>query len=570
MSKKYISLNNLLLFVFSFIFAGVIQLTVLLYPLSSIDETSSWNMTLNYFSFTNVICLIIITMIIYVILHFFLHSIKCPREESKVNTVISPMTISKITFLMCLISWGTSFLVYFPGATLNDVINGMMSPTASAGFQPYWYQSYIYYMMKLGSAIFQSSITAFAIMVIIQVLMGSFVIAYCSYWIAAKDINKYLVYAFTIVFSFIPMFSNFSIALVKDVPFAYAIILYLTAIFDLINGYDLNHLQRILYIISCFFIWFVRPNGKYVIVIMSVMLLFYRKISEKTKKLIIGALIAILIVHALSNTILDHQLVNQDLLPYSAKEVTMREMSSSLINQIAAVIYNDGNISEDDLTFLDNLCPMEIWKSGYRLSWIDPIKFDPQFDNDYLNAHKMDFIKTWFSVFIKNPRICIRSYLIHTYGLWSLSFNNIIDISQSIYTNVNNNTEANSLWGEYLSSIGLENKMILPESIYQDLNQYYIQSCTFFIRILSCGKMIWLILLCALIIFIRSECKNYLLVFLPTMMLYASELIADAITYGYRYHLYMLYSLPLLIIITILSIKNSIPVNCMTSRKNAS
>lgn len=555
--KKNISLINVLLFIFSYIFASAIQLTIFLYPLCNTDEATSWNINLDFLSYKNVICLMIITFTVYAILCYLLHYIKSQEKTVKAKTIKTPITVCKISFFMCLISWGVSFLVYYPGTTYNDVINGMMSPVASAGFQPFLYQAYIYYMMKWGTIIFNSSITAFAIIAIIQIFFGSCVIAYCSYWLSVKGISKYMVYAFIIFFSYIPIFNNFSIAIVKDVPFAYAIMLYLTVIFDFINGYDLNRLQKVLYIISCFLIWFVRPNGKYVILIMSVMFLLYRKVNKKIKKLIVGTLVSIIVVNGLSNSILDHCLINSSLLPYSDNDVSMREMSSSFINQIAAVIYNDGNISEDDLIFLDNLCPIEVWKNGYRLSWVDPIKFDPEFDNNYLNSHKIEFIETWFSIFIKNPQICIRSYLIHTYGLWNLSFNNLIDISQSIYTNVNNNTDPNSLWGEYLSSIDLQNKTILPEAIYQDLNQYYVQSCTFFIRLFSSGRMIWFILLYMLIFFIRSENKSYLLVFSPTIMLYGSELIADGMSYSYRYHLYMLFSLPLLIAITTILPKNN-------------
>ena len=64
--------------------------------------------------------------------------------------------------------------------------------------------------------------------------------------------------------------------------------------------------------------------------------------------------------------------------------------------------------------------PMEKYLEYYNPYLVDPIKWAPEFNTDYLNANKGEFFKTWFSLLKSNFGIYVEQYLMGTYGFWHI------------------------------------------------------------------------------------------------------------------------------------------------------
>ena len=132
-------------------------------------------------------------------------------------------------------------------------------------------------------------------------------------------------------------------------------------------------------------------------------------------------------------------------------DVKFREMIGVPLAQIGAVLnYDSANLSEDESNTLNQLLPIDIWKENYRPSFADKMKFNEEFNNDWLNQHKILFLKTWAAILKDNFPIYVKAYLCHSYDYWALipHFSNV-NYPQSFFTKINNNTSADSIWGEF-------------------------------------------------------------------------------------------------------------------------
>ena len=83
---------------------------------------------------------------------------------------------------------------------------------------------------------------------------------------------------------------------------------------------------------------------------------------------------------------------------FSAENLFVESVGIPL-QQMARVVEENGKIGEEEEEFLDNLMPMEKYLEYYNPYLVDPIKWAPEFNTDYLNANKEEFFKTWFSLF---------------------------------------------------------------------------------------------------------------------------------------------------------------------------
>lgn len=82
------------------------------------------------------------------------------------------------------------------------------------------------------------------------------------------------------------------------------------------------------------------------------------------------------------------------------------------------VVADNGDITEEQLEFINNMCPIEVIKEKYNPCIVDKIKWDESFNNEFLEENKAEFFKTWFQIFLKNPSSYDKAYLLNTIGFW--------------------------------------------------------------------------------------------------------------------------------------------------------
>lgn len=203
---------------------------------------------------------------------------------------------------------------------------------------------------------------------------------------------------------------------------------------------------------------------------------------------------------------------------------------------------------------LNNILPVETWKENYRPSFADLIKFDDEFNNSWLNENKSLFLQTWLQLFLQNPKVYIKAYMCHSYGFWGI-LPYPPDMSQSFFTKINNNTGDDSVWGAYCTSIGLRNSSIIPEKIYNILNELFK---TFFKAnmLFSPGLMIWIVFFC--IVLLLGEKKfSTCVAWGPVVFTWVTMMIASPASQIFRYSYYLVLTMPIIVCLTLFKIRNA-------------
>ena len=74
----------------------------------------------------------------------------------------------------------------------------------------------------------------------------------------------------------------------------------------------------------------------------------------------------------------------------------------------------DGEVSEEDKAFLNQILPIKDWKDAYLVFVVDPIKWHENFNSEFLSEHKGEFIGTWLRILKNNFPEYVRAYLLET------------------------------------------------------------------------------------------------------------------------------------------------------------
>lgn len=268
----------------------------------------------------------------------------------------------------------------------------------------------------------------------------------------------------------------------------------------------------------------------------------------KPKNYILSLLLIVVVVNV-GLAVSEEKLISSD--------ANFRESIGIPLAQIGAVLATDGNISDADREILDNLLPVDIWRERYSFSYADSIKFDGSFNNQWLNQNKGEFINAWFSVLKDNLNIYMKAYLCHTYGFWNISPLNItsIDYTQSFFCRINNNTGDDSFWGEFCTTNNLVNREIIFGSLRGQIDTVFQQGFRINL-ILGPGIMFWLCILCLIELIIYRKYR-ICIIFLPVLLNWATLMVAAPASFIYRYSFYLVLSLPILFLITLMKVNSS-------------
>lgn len=522
------------IFIFDFIFSLVVLLSKILFPIMWSGEkkaTESWNV----FKVQNIVIFMIVCVISYIVM-IGIYEI-ANKINIKTNKKENIFKYGIVSFLMNISCWSIWFIVLFPGTGMNDTINCIMSPTESANMQPPVFEAVVYYGMKILMRIMNNSIVGYAIFTFIQMIIFSVILAWACTWLAKKQIKPIILYAIIIYNSLMPIVGNYSIAIIKDIWYSYAVLVCTLTIHDILNGKINEKIIWILFVLSAGGIFFLRSNGK-IIVLFVIAIMIYK---EKIRKMLLCIGISFLILNSL---------VTYTVKQYNNSNVTMREASGVLFCQMASVVYYDGKMDDESCQFMDRLLPIEDWRTSYRLSFADTIKFNENFDNEYLNENKVEFIKTWFRLLKNNFKLYVKAYLYHTYGLWNIGINiQPVDYTQSVFMKINNNT-SDGVWVDFMNDIQLKNKSLLPQNIqkpmYALLERLAINNLK-----RGCGIFVWITLFLLYICILKKKIKTFIS-FMPLILSWGTMFLATPASMVLRYIFGFILMLPFTILICIM------------------
>ena len=322
--------------------------------------------------------------------------------------------ISKKKFIILLTLLGfvlylPYLLEFFPGITSFDTynqLNQILGNTAYSNHHPIIHTLIIKFFFDIGYFIFKSNVIGMLFFTIFQMLFVSFTFSNVLYLLYKNNVKKlYLILVF-IFYYLVPYNALYSITTYKDVLFSCIMLLFIVFLYDNKES-NLNLLKRIELILLSILVCLLRTNG--ILVIILLLIVLFIKYFNIYKDFIICIFIGLSFsfVFKLSLNVLN--------IPNPSFE----ESLSIPLQNIAYVVKNNGNISEEEYNELKKIMDVKKVNELYDVDYVDPIKnMVKDYNKGYLEKNKIKFIKLWFSIGIKNINMYIKSYVYQTSGYW--------------------------------------------------------------------------------------------------------------------------------------------------------
>ena len=274
------------------------------------------------------------------------------------------------------------------------------------------------------------------------------------------------------------------------------------------------------FLLSGIMLCLFRSNGWYgFLLCFPFLLLYFRKKAKHIFPLLFAILFtAIIIKYPVMNAA---GVIQPDLI----------ESLSIPTQQIAAVICNDRELSDEQLALIENVVDLTYIKELYVPTFADNMKELVRAGNqDYLREHKGEFFKLWFSLLLKYPGDYLKAYVDQTYGYF---------YPDSFYLVA----EAEGISGTHL---GVSHTPLIGGPLIVKGKEISIKLGSMlpvYSLLWSMGVIFWVFLFCIGNAFIRKE-TDKLIYYLPTLALYLTVMIATPVATEFRYVYFMVFSLP--------------------------
>ncbi|WP_032122318.1 DUF6020 family protein [Clostridium amazonitimonense] len=251
-----------------------------------------------------------------------------------------------------------------------------------------------------------------AAVVIVQVFIMSTIIGYCMYSFEKLGVDKKILYLVTLAMALNPVNGIMFVTLWKDIIYTGFILLFTMLIINIVitNNEWINTRKNLIYFILCSLgVVLFRHNGLLPLFVTLTILIILN--IKKSKPYVITFISVLAIFLLIKGPI--YKIIGIE--PASSSEAF-----GIPTQQIAAVIKNNGYLTEDQLKKAEEIMPLNSWAENYMPGNVDYIKFHKDFNVDKLMEDKMGFLKLWAGACIQNPKIALKAYGSQTAIGWSV------------------------------------------------------------------------------------------------------------------------------------------------------
>lgn len=325
-----------------------------------------------------------------------------------------PKRVWLVFFLIIFCFYLFNWLTHYPMAATRDStdpINMGLGNIPLAAWHPLIWVLIVIFFVKVGLAVGDVN-TGLAILTFIQFVIAAGILSYAGAWLRGRGAPKTIAFLVALAFALDPVIAQYSIYVSKDGIFAFAALLYFLMLFDIVetNGECLKRNGFLVrFAIVSLFVGMLRLNALYVTLAMLVILLIaYRKQAWKR----ISALFAVpLFLMLLTGPGYDALGIEKS--PFS-------ESASVPLTQVGYVIAHGGDLDDESAEILNRILPLDEWEAVYDPRCTNSVKFHDDFDQQYFEDHKIDFLKAWFTIGTKNAAAYLDAWLLLTEGYWNI------------------------------------------------------------------------------------------------------------------------------------------------------
>lgn len=421
--------------------------------------------------------------------------------------------------LFCLIGlW--NLLLYYPGVGMYDTLKIISTKVIYIGRQHPWFFCTIVRGILLGCQTLGFGYeTALLVCSILQILVTAWVYSFVLMWLREKKVHPVIWLIAVGFYALTPILGLYMVTLLKDIPYGLLLTAWVPVLYEYwqTKGQCIQTKKYMDICILLVILSLLRNNGIYVSAFIIVAMLV---VSFRQWKRLCTLLVALALVVIGSNALEDYNDITH----------LFRETVGIPLQQIAATVTYGGEITDEQLEFIDRVLPVEYIKEHYDPYSVDKIKLGGSpIDDDFLNENKGRFLKVWLELLPKNFGIYVEAYLKNTYGFWSLDNRDY---------NVKYTTIYQADWADWLVEKGVDYKNVFP----QPVQQFFEAIATPLLKTLGAGSFLWIYIL-LLILLIRRNDWRILLIAAPSIGCWLTLMISTPVAYQWRY----LFSVPITI-----------------------
>lgn len=440
--------------------------------------------------------------------------------KEKKKSILSDMKIWKIylaVFILILLAWLPYILTLAPGSVLEDSLDSisqLLDPAVPVNnHHPVFYTFFIGIFIKVGLVLGNINIGVF-LYSLVQVCLMAGTIAYVIILMVRKGVPIWFIGGTMLWYMFMPIFPDYAMIMWKDPIFSCALLWLSFLLMELAEemGRICSKSWLIRYALVCFITAFFRNNGIYAVIlsVIAVMVLCRKQV----KRFLCVSLAVMAAYYGITGAVYSWFGIRTEFV----------ESVGIPLQQIAAVIVNDGSVTAEEEKFLYTLLPEEEWKNSYAPCLVDKIKWNEQFDDEFLEENKGQFLETWFSLLIKNFPEYVKAYGMETLGFWKVGV-------QDEYG--------------YIDTFIMENGYGICEiDTFQEITGTSLNEFVRNFRVyIGSGTLLWMILAAAL--FILRDKTRLWIVFIPALGNWLTTMIATPVAFSLRYVYVFALGLPL-------------------------
>lgn len=519
--KKYFNIKNFIYLILGFLFSCSLLLKKEINYDGNIPTQFINDFHFNFTFFVKAFLMSIPTTIITYISFKLLDNIKI-NDKAK---IVSNKKIFLISFIGLLFMGILHLITFYPGNIMIDTLYIFKGPMGMSAQHPLFYILIVTLPFKVFTKIFNNLNIALFLTCTLQLIIASVIISFIITWFNKKFKNINLTIILMLYFIFIPIITNYNTTLVKDSAFCLSMLCLIPIIYEIIksDGNWIKSTKNILIsIIFASLLCLIRNNGIYIVILL---LLLFILIYKKYFKQWLTLLVPVLIISFIPQLFSDKQL--------------FQEKIGIPLQQISYVIHTNGKISKKNKEYLNKIYNYNLYKENYNPYLVDTIKWDTNFNREYLNNNSDKFIKAWIETLPNNFEGYIKSYILCTYGNWAP--NKFYD-TQSIFLGVDEvDTNEPKLFPEIKSK---NTFLSFMKPVYNKITKFLSGGVCFWILIYISSYMIY------------KKKYRLLLLTIPLYGTWISLMVATPFSMAFRYLSPFMYLLPLIILITLIKTRD--------------
>ena len=329
-----------------------------------------------------------------------------------------------VVFLLLALCWGFWWALYFPGCAStdsNDILKMVLGIDATSSHfryeglsshHPLLYTAFVAAVVAPALEISGSMTVAVGVFSLVQMLLFAACIALAIAWLARRGVPAAPLVLVAVFFALNPLVARYAVTLWKDVPFAGVLLLFSLACCDVMRtrGAWLASRRRwaALIVLACLAA-LLRSNGTVVVLASVAVLVFACKPFRSRIALRVGgALVAVLLLQGIGAK------------AAGVEGAHFSETVSLPIQQLARTSVDGGPLSKEQEDVLYSLLPRERIAEVFNPVTPNPIKFAADFNDAYLDSHKVEFIVAWLGAAPANIGSYAGAWADETRGYWDI------------------------------------------------------------------------------------------------------------------------------------------------------